>query len=121
MARAEVAKRGLSNVTVLEADAFHTGLEKNAYDLVHERLVLNNVPARDALLAEMLSLLRPGGTLALEDPDNASWLCEPSHPSWDVLRDAFAAVFQAAGGDEAVGRKLPALLRRAGVQTSKYG
>src|SRR5579859_387768 len=63
MARAEIAKRGLRNVRVVHADALNTGLEKNAYDLVHERLVLINVAARDAFLAEMLSLLRPGGTL----------------------------------------------------------
>ena len=116
MARAEIARRGLSNVRVVEADALNTGLEKNAYDLVHARLVLINVSARDAFLAEMLSLLRPGGTLALADLDCVSWLCYPPHPSWDVLLNAFLAVFHAGGGDEFIGRRLPALLRGAGVQ-----
>lgn len=45
MARAEIATRGLSNVRVVHADALNTGLEKNAYDLVHERLVLVTIPA----------------------------------------------------------------------------
>ena len=116
MARAEIARRGLSNVRVVQADALNTGLEKNAYDLVHARLVLINVSARDAFLAEMLSLLRPGGTLALADLDCVSWLCYPPHPSWDVLLNAFLAVFHAGGGDEFIGRRLPALLRGAGVQ-----
>src|SRR6188474_2390596 len=62
MARAEVAKRGLGNVTIVQADAINTGLEKGSFDLVHERLVLINVSAREAFLMEMLSLLRPGGT-----------------------------------------------------------
>ncbi len=116
MAHAEIAKRGLSNVRVVQADALSTGLERNAYDLVHARLVLINVSARDAFLAEMLSLLRPGGTLVLADLDCASWICHPPHPSWNALFNAFLTVFHAGGGDEFIGRRLPALLRGAGVR-----
>lgn len=115
-ARSELTKRGLNNVKVIQADALKTGLEKNSFDLVHERLVLINVPEREALLAEMLSLLRPGGTVALENNDNISWLCHPEHPSWKILRDAFFTAFHANGGDLFVGRRLPGLLRAAGVQ-----
>jgi trans-aconitate methyltransferase len=115
-ARRELTKRALSNVKVIQADALKTGLEKNSFDFVHERLVLINVPEREALLAEMVSLLRPGGTLALENNDNVSWLCHPEHPSWNILRDAFFTAFQANGGDLFLGRRLPGLLRAAGVQ-----
>ena len=116
MARAEVAARGLSNVKLIQADGLDTGLEKGSFDLVHERLVLINVSGREALLREMLALLRPGGTIALEDVDNVSWLCQPAHPSWDILLDAFHAVFHAGGGDGFVGRRLPGLLQAAGVK-----
>jgi SAM-dependent methyltransferase len=116
MARVEIAKRGLGNVTMVQADGLNTGLEKNSFDLVHERLVLINVSAREAFVIEMLSLLRPGGTVALEDVDNVSWLCQPAHPSWDILLNAFHTVFHAGGGDGFIGRRLPVLLRAAGVQ-----
>ncbi len=116
MARAEIAIRELANVTIVQADGLNTGLEKNSFDLVHERLVLINVSARKEFLSEMLSLLRPGGTVALEDVDNVSWLCQPAHPSWDILLNAFHTVFHAGGGDGFVGRRLPTLLRAAGVQ-----
>jgi len=116
MAKTEVTKRGLVNVQMIEADALETGLEKESFDLVHERLVMINVSARDAFLTEVLSLLRPGGTVALEDVDNVSWLCQPAHPSWDILLNAFHTVFHAGGGDGFVGRRLPGLLRAAGVQ-----
>jgi len=115
-ARRDLTKRGLNNVRVIQADALKTGLEKNSFDLVHERLVLINVPAREALLAEMLSLLRPGGTLAVENNDNISWLCYPDHPSWKILRDTYFTAFHANGGDLFLGRRLPGLLRAAGVQ-----
>ena len=117
MARAEIAKCGLGNVTMVQADGLNTGLEKSSFDLVHERLVLVNVSAREAFLTEMLSLLRPGGTVALEDVDNVSWLCQPAHPSWDILLNAFHTVFQAGGGDGFIGRRLPVLLHAAGVQS----
>jgi SAM-dependent methyltransferase len=116
MAKAEIARRGLGNVRMIEADALNTGLEKASFDLVHERLVMINVTARDAFLTELLSLLRPGGTIALEDVDNVSWLCQPMHASWDILLNAFHTVFHAGGGDAFVGRRLPALLGAAGVR-----
>lgn len=116
MARAEIARRGLGNVAIVQADGLDTGLEKNSFDLVHERLVLINVSAREAFLTEMLSLLRPGGMVALEDVDNVSWLCQPAHPSWDVLLNAFHTVFHAGSGDGFVGRRLPVLLHAAGVR-----
>lgn len=116
MAKAEIDKRELGNVQIIKADALHTGLEKASFDLVHERLVMINVSARDEFLTEMLSLLRPDGTIALEDVDNVSWLCQPAHPSWDILLNAFHTVFHAGGGDGFIGRRLPVLLRAVGVQ-----
>jgi len=116
MAREEAARRDLRNVTIVQADGLATGLDKGTLDMVHERLVLMHVPNREAFVAEMLSLLRPGGTIALEDVDNASWLCDPAHPSWTTLFDAFHTVFHKSGGDGFLGRRLPRLLRAAGVK-----
>lgn len=115
MTRAEVARRGLSNVTVVEGDALATTFEKETFDLVHERLVMINISARETLLAEMMSLLRPGGFAVVQDVDNVSWLCQPRHPSWDALLRAFHGVFQVDGGDPFIGRRLPELLRGAGA------
>lgn len=118
MARAELGKRGLRNVHVVNADASRTGLEKNSYDLVHERLVLINLPAgiQEAIMAEMFSLLRPGGTIALQEYDSSSYVCYPEHPSWRVLLDVFNDTFRAAGGNELVGRSLASLLRSIGAE-----
>ena len=116
MARLEIANRGLKNVRIVQANALQTGLKKNSFDLVHERLVMVNVSARDALLAEMVSLARPGGTVVLEDIDNVTWLCEPAHPSWNVLLATFLAVYKAGGGDSFIGRRLPNYLRTVGLK-----
>lgn len=115
MAKQEVERLGLTNVVIVEADALNSGLERESFDLVHERLVMVNVPEREPLLSEMLALTAPGGAIALEDIDNVSWLCHPEHASWTTLLDAFHTIHRAGGGDPFIGRRLPALLRSAGV------
>lgn len=115
MARADVARNAINNVTIVQGDALSTGLEHDSFDLVHERLVLVNVPERSELVAEMVALTRPGGVVALEDIDNVSWLCEPPHESWTVLLGVFHQTFRSGGGDPFVGRRLPTLLTEAGV------
>src|SRR5215472_7440205 len=68
MARAELNARDLRNVQLVVGDALKTGLDKNSYDMVHERLILINLPTafQQELLAEMVSLLKPGGAIALK-------------------------------------------------------
>lgn len=119
MARAEQRRRGLLNVELVNADALNTGLDKNSYDFVHERLVLINIPlvAQQAVLKEMLSLLKPGGTIAIQEFDFVSFACDPDHPSWNVLFNTWCDAFQAAGGGNLfIGRSLARLLRSAGVE-----
>src|SRR5215469_11493647 len=118
MARAEQRKRNLSNVKLVNADALQTGLDKNSYDFVHERLVLINIPleAQQAVLKEMLSLLKPGGTIAIEEFDFVSFACDPDHPSWNILFNTWCDAFNAAGGNLSIGRSLARLLRAAGAE-----
>ena len=120
LARREVGRLGLQKVTVVEADALDNGLDNDAFDLVHERLVMVNVPERHRLLSEMLRVTAPGGTIALEDIDNVSWICEPQHDSWAALISVFHNAFRAAGGDPFMGRKLPALLCAAGALEVRF-
>jgi ubiquinone/menaquinone biosynthesis C-methylase UbiE len=115
MARTEVANLGLKNVTVVQGDALASGLAAQSFDLVHERLVMVNVPERRELLAEMVSLVVPGGVIALEDIDNISWVCEPAHESWTALLAVFHETLRSGGGDPFIGRRLPTMLGQAGV------
>lgn len=110
-----IAERGLTNVTLVQGDARSTGLPANYFDLAHERLVLINVPTPRAVVAEMIRVVRPGGWIAVENVDMTGWSCEPSHPAWTTLFDALIAAWQAAELDPFIGRRMPALLRDAGL------
>ena len=52
---------GLHNVRVIHADALQMGLEKNACDVVHERLILINLPpaSQEALLLKCIHSSSP--------------------------------------------------------------
>ena len=121
MAQGERGRRGLQNVQLLHADATNTGLQKNSYDFVHERLVLINIPltSQQAILTEMLSLLKPGGTIAIEEFDFVSFACDPDHPSWNLLFKVWCDAFNASGGNLSTGRSLARLLRAAGTENIK--
>lgn len=106
------AGQHLSSVELVPGEATATGLPTGSFDLVHERLMLVDVAHPEDVVAEMVRLTRPGGYVALQDMDVISWTCEPPHPAWDVLRVALAAGW---AGDPRIGRRLPALLRAAGL------
>ncbi|GAA3597307.1 hypothetical protein GCM10022419_095670 [Nonomuraea rosea] len=113
-----VAALGLANVTTtlgsLPCEA------EPRFDLTHCRLVLINNAAPEAIVASMAAATRPGGWIALQEFDWATWHCEPPHPAWDGLKLLLASVF---GGDVHIGARLPTLLRAAGcreIQTTAH-
>jgi SAM-dependent methyltransferase len=117
MAEAEIAKRGLHNTSIVLGDALAPKLERGSFDLVHERLVLINMPVANQLhlVSEMATLARSGGIVATESWDRASHVCYPEHPSWDVLNTAYRDAVRPTNGDGTTGRTLPSLLRSAGL------
>jgi hypothetical protein len=107
-----VADLQLHNVQIVSGHAHATGLQRASFDLVHARFLLINLPQPDRMVREMAELARPGGCVALQESDLLSWACEPAHPAWSELRDRLAAVWN---GDVFIGRRLPGLLRKTGL------
>ncbi|MFD3503148.1 methyltransferase domain-containing protein [Streptomyces sp. NPDC058676] len=91
------------------------------FDLVHARLVLVHVPDRERALRSMVKALRPGGRMLVEDADPAlqPLLCPDEHgPEQELanrLRQGFRQLLADRGADLAYGRRLPRLLREAGL------
>jgi SAM-dependent methyltransferase len=116
LARRYAGTRGLANVEVRRADARHTGLPSDSFDLVHARTLLVTIPEPAQVVAEMARLARPGGWVASQEPDSAEHaMCYPPLPAWDRLRELFRAGFSRSGADLRIGRRLTGLYRQAGL------
>jgi SAM-dependent methyltransferase len=91
------------------------------FDLVHARLVLVHVPERTEALATMVRALKPGGRLLVEDADPGlqplacpdEW--GPEQALANRLKRGFRSLMADRGVDLSFGRKLPRLLRSAGL------
>jgi len=116
MAAEFAARRRLSGVEILTADARNTGLPTGSFDLVHARTLLVNLPEPAGVAAEMMRLARPGGWVASMEPDTEHALCYPPHPAFDRLCDIFTVVFRRNGADPWIGRRIPELFRQAGLE-----
>ncbi|GHH03028.1 methyltransferase domain-containing protein [Streptomyces lanatus] len=92
------------------------------FDLVHARLVLVHVPDRERALRSMIESLRPGGWLLVEDADPAlqPLICPDEHgPEQQLanrLRHGFRELLADRGADLSYGRRVPRLLREAGLR-----
>lgn len=107
---------GLGNVRFALGDASDTGLSRGSFDLAHIRLLLVNVPDAAAVVREAAAIVRSGGTVAIQESDWLSWQCEPDIPAWGELRDVLLALWHSHGLDPCIGRRLPAMLRTAGLR-----
>jgi ubiquinone/menaquinone biosynthesis C-methylase UbiE len=116
MAAEFAASQGLSGVEIITADARRTGLPPGSFDLVHARTLLVNLPEPSGVAAEMMRLARPGGWVASMEPDTEHALCYPPHPAFDRLCDIFTVAFGRNGADPRIGRRVPELFRRAGLE-----
>ncbi|WP_433018186.1 methyltransferase [Kribbella sp. CA-294648] len=113
-ARQSISAKHLTHTSVVQGRGEHTRQPTGTFDVVHARLLLANLPTPEAVVRHMADLAKPGGWVALQDIDCTSWGCEPAHPSWQPLEDGFADI---EGLDVYVGRRLPALLRSAGLDS----
>jgi SAM-dependent methyltransferase len=109
-----------ANTEFVPGDAYDTKLPGGSFDLVHLRFVASTAGEPQRLLREAIRLAKPGGLVALEEPDMATLNCYPPHPAWDALRAALIGAFAAVGSNISLGRELFALARAAGLGDLQY-
>jgi ubiquinone/menaquinone biosynthesis C-methylase UbiE len=115
LARKLIEQRGLKNVEVHCRDARSTELPRGAFDFVTARLVLVNVPEPRQIVAEAVALVTPGGWVAFHEADWAAHVCDPPLDAWRALVELFERYSEKNGIDPFIGRKLPRMLREAGL------
>ena len=97
-----------ANLEVRVHNIVEDELEQGAFDLVHARGVLVHLSQRDKALERMVSALRPGGWVLVEEPDNSSFVADPraGPAACELLAKVLSAIQVATGIDALYGRRL---------------
>lgn len=109
------------NVDVRRHDVARDPPPGEAFDLVHARLVLVHVRERDRALRNMVSALKPGGWLVIEDADPALQPLScidaygPEQELANRIRQGFRNLLSNRGADLSFGRRLPRMFCDAGM------
>jgi SAM-dependent methyltransferase len=108
----------LENVEVRRHDITRDALPERAFDLIHTRMVLMHLPARDHVLSRLVPALKPGGWLVCEEFDRMSAPPDPGLSSGEVAlktHEAMARVHQDQDVAPQYGRLLFGRLRGLGL------
>jgi SAM-dependent methyltransferase len=87
-----LAQLSLQNLDVLRHDVTVDAFPEESFDFVHARAVLMHLPNRMEILRRMVSWLRPGGWLLVEDADFGMWMADLD-PLWAALPAASHEAF----------------------------
>jgi SAM-dependent methyltransferase len=113
-ARSFLKEEEITNVELVVDDLFDSKLEPQSFDLVHARFQIAPLGRGRDQVASHRRLVKPGGSLVLEEWDLASWHFNPPAPAAERLIRLVSEIFAGLGGE--AGRVLPELLREIGVE-----
>ena len=91
------------------------------HDLVYARFLLSHLRAPETGLIRLRDAARPGGTIVVEDVDFPGHFCHPPSAAFARYVELYQQVARHRGGDPAIGPRLPALLRAAGLTGIEAG
>lgn len=92
-------------------DATDLPFEDDSFDMVFARFLLAHLSEPDTAVREFRRVCRPGGTIAVQEPDFASTGAWPPSPAYEKAEELIRPVF-----DVNAGRKAWKQLRDAGVR-----
>lgn len=115
LARKDAEAANVANVEFQQVDAC-VCLCQEEFDLVYARFLLSHLSQPENCLAAMVEACRPGGILVIEDTDFSGSFCYPTCATYERYKELYQKVVQRRGGDPDIGPKLPAMLRRVGIQ-----
>jgi SAM-dependent methyltransferase len=110
-----VSTEGLGNVVLIKDDLFASTLESSSFDVVHARFQIAPLGRGADQVANHLRVLRPGGTVVLEEWDVGSWHFNPPARALETLVELIGQSFAQSGGGTQAGLELLDLLRGFGI------
>ena len=112
--------RAPGNVEFRLGDAYSPDLPAASFDLVHMRFIASTAGSPEKLLTAAARLTKPGGVVALQEPDGSTLHCYPPHPAWDQLKKALLGAFEGVGADLELARRLYHMVHQSGLRDVQY-
>ncbi len=113
-------KNGWTNVKFINAVVEEAELPKRYYDFIFARWVIAFVPDAEKFLTKLISALRPGGIIAIQDYYYEGLSLFPRGGAFDRIADVVRAYYRSGGGDAYVTGRIPALFRKYGLRTIDF-
>lgn len=104
------------NLTFAHGNLYRLSYPDNHFDLVYARLVFMHLNEPLTAIAELRRVLKPGGTLLIEDADRDCMFFEPAPKSFAGFWQKVQEGQRRLGGDPNVGRKLAPYMKTLGFQ-----
>ena len=111
-ARIDAAKKGVN--VLYQVFDLEGSWPAGEYDFIYVRLLLSHLRRPEELLLKIKSLLRPGGSIAIEDVDFNGHFSYPASQAFNRYVDIYRRIGEIKGVDPLIGPRLPGLVRGAG-------
>jgi SAM-dependent methyltransferase len=96
-----------------QGDIMELNFPDNRFDRTRAEQILQHIPSPETALAEMARVTRPGGLVAVMEPDWDTLIIDADNLAMSRAFTAYNSTVVVAHG--AIGRRLPALFRDAGL------
>jgi len=103
----EMSSGQRNKISFRQGDVTRLEFADNSFDFVHARFLLMHLPEPEAVLKEMLRVSKPGGVVAVTEPDFSFQRCYPDTWAFERIADLFGKLFP----DPFIGRKLWSLFQ----------
>jgi len=100
-----------------QGDATRLDFEDESFQFVFARYLLHHLKDPQEVLEEMFRVCKPGGMVAVQEPDSAKQYCYPGSWAYERLPKIYGRLFSSAF----VGRELYSLFRQLGCTEPHLG
>lgn len=104
-----------SNLEVVRHDVVEDDPPEDGFDLIHARFLLEHLPEPEKVLDRLVSVLRPGGLLVVEDTNDLDLWVDPHVVEIAEICRAWEGAARSISWDPSLGRHLISALTECGL------
>jgi SAM-dependent methyltransferase len=112
----QCAKKNIKNVKFILGKLEESDPENDHYDMIFLRWVIDFVPEPEKFLLKLLSALKKGGVIAIEDYNYQGIALFPKGGAFDNITETVRNYWRAGGGDPYFISKIPLIFKKNNIE-----